>query len=582
MPRIATSSPSLHAPAIPHAAAPPHLAPTWLIVATVGLAALTVAPHLPAPLTLSGDLPGVPLLWVVLRGAECAAFMWAATRQALGPRLRQALHLFAGTWALGCLATASALPMLVGGAPLLPTAIYDLAITTTYVTGLTAVVWMPRTAALAPAQRREFLLDLAVTVLGMAVGHLVLAWPAIAEGGALPQVLPQVAPPVLMAAALTVFVLRGETRPSRRAFWLMAGSTVGNLVVTTCYALPGGVPAGLSFAMLTSMATLWAAHAFHDDPIAASGQTPVPPALRAFNPLPPVTVAGVGALLLRESLQPTPQHVALLTATLLVQMGLLLLRNGTTTAENLRLIAEQTARERAAEAARVGALSTLTGGIAHWYNNLLTVVIGHTELGADAAHGHDPHLVQESLGTIRTAAERAADLTRQLMAYAGQQFRRVDPVELNELVATTLTRLHASLPPGVRIAVDPAPTPASIAGDRDQLAMVIEELVTNACQAMPGGGTVHVRVGTRPAETPSDAAQVTLEVTDTGPGATPDVLARMFDPFFTTRGVTHAGLGLAAVRGVVTVHGGHVRAAAAPGGGLTVAVVLPSTGSADA
>jgi signal transduction histidine kinase len=111
---------------------------------------------------------------------------------------------------------------------------------------------------------------------------------------------------------------------------------------------------------------------------------------------------------------------------------------------------------------------------------------------------------------------------------------------------------------------------------------VIEELVTNACQAMPGGGTVHVRVGTRPAETPSDAAQVTLEVTDTGPGATPDVLARMFDPFFTTRGVTHAGLGLAAVRGVVTVHGGHARAAAAPGGGLTVAVVLPSTGSADA
>lgn len=563
-------------------------APAWLLVASLALAGLALAPHLPAPLRLRDDAATLPLLWVVLRGIECVTFLWAASRAALGARLRQALRLFAATWALGCLATASYLPALAGGAPLLPGAIYDGAIAATYATGLAAVLWMPTTVALTRAQRREFVLDLAIAVLGMLVVGLVLSWAAIVvDGRPQPGALAQVAPPVLMTAALTIFVLRGEARPSRRAFWLMAGSTAGNLIVTTCYALPGGAPIGLSFAMLTSMSTLWAAHAFHDDPVAASGQAPVPPALRAFNPLPPLTVAAVGALLIRESMQETPLHVALLAVTLLVQMALLSMRNITTSAENLRLVAEQAARERAAEAARVAALSTLTGGVAHWYNNLLTVVLGHADLGDDAARGRDAHLVRESLGSIRVAAQRAADLTRQLMAYAGQQFRRADPLDLNQLVTATLTRLQPSLPPGVRLEAEPSPAAAVTTGDRDQLAMVIEELVSNAGQAMRDGGTVHVRVGTRAtrdearAEAPANA-WVTLDVTDTGAGAPPEVLTRMFDPFFTTRGVTHAGLGLAAVRGVVTVHGGEVRASCGTHGGLTVSIVLPASRSTPA
>lgn len=574
----ATSSATEYAADPEPAVAAQDRTPAWLIAATVVWAGLAVAPHVPAPLTLRDDSGYIFLLWVALRGLECGAFLWAATRVALGPRLRQALRLFAGTWALGCLATASFIPELFGGQGLLPEPVYGALIDITYVTGLAAVLWMP-TTAIPRTQWREYLLDLAVSALGMLVVGMVVAWPRLSgdDAGQRFAAIAGLAPQVLMTAALNSFVLRGVARPSRRAFWLVAAGTAGNLATSTAYSLPNGAQFGISFSVLTSLATLWAAHAFHDDPLSHDGTTPVPVWLRAFNPLPPLVAVGVGALLIREALQAHPAHVPLLAATLTMMVVLLVLRNVVTSAENLRLVAEQSARDRAAERARVDALTTLTGGIAHWYNNLLTVVLGNAELGEYAARGQDARMVTMSLGSIRSAAERAADLTRQLMAYSGRQVHRRERLDLDAFVPQAVARLRATLPPSLHVAVEPAGGPLWVAGDREQLAMVIQELLLNASQAMQGTGTVVIRLGAGDQAAP----RVTLDVADDGPGAPPNVLALMFDPFFTTRGITEAaGLGLAAVRGVVAVHGGHVHAHAGPRGGLVVSIALPAADAA--
>lgn len=572
-----TGSVPLHDPGDIRRAAATAGIPAWLLSATLALSVLALAPHLPAPFTLTDGADALAVLWPLMRGGECAAILWAARREALGARLRQALRILAATWALGCVATASYLPILVGGEPLLPEPVYRVAVNITYVTGLVAVLWMPTMAATL-VQRREFLLDLAMSVLGMLVIRLVLDWSAIVVDGMVQvQALAAVAPAVLMTAALTVFVLRGVARPSRRAFWLMAAVTAGNIVVPILFAVPAGVPFGLSFAMLVSLATLWAAYAYHNDPIDGREGTPVPPSLRAFNPLPALVTAGTCTLLMREAMQTAPRHVVLLASTLVGLVVLLMLRTAATSAENLRLVADQAERDRAAERARIDALTTLTGGIAHWYNNLLTVVLGNAELGEFAVRGQDARMVNKSLGSIRSAAERAADLTRQLMAYSGRQVHRRERLDLDTFVPEAVARLRATLPPSLQVAVEPAGGPLWVHGDREQLGMVLEELVVNASQAMQGTGTVVIRLGAGGQAPP----RVTVDVADDGPGAPPDVLALMFDPFFTTRGITEAaGLGLAAVRGVVAVHGGHVHAQSGPGGGLVVSIALPAADAA--
>lgn len=564
---------------------PKRSAPRWLWVATVALLLLALSPHLPAPLNLNDDTPYLSLVWGLLRGGGCAAWLWAASRIDLDPQLRQALRLLALTGGLGAVATFSFLPSIFGGEQLLPQWAYRVLVMLTYVTGLAAVLRMPM-VPVARARWHELVIDSAASAAGILVVGLVLAWPALVapDPDRLKVFTPLVAQ-TLQIIALNVLVLRGVARPSRRALWLLATNAIANLVTAIIYSVPGATSIGISCAVLTSLVTLWAARAFHDDAIGHDLDTPVPAWLRTFNPLPALVALIVGVLLIRETLQPSPLHAPLLGATLLGITILLTLRAIATAVDNQRLVALQTARDRAAEEARVEALTKLTGGIAHWFNNLLMVVIGNAEVSQDELRRRNAPLVSRSLDEIRAAAERAARLTRQMLAYAGRQPLRKRPVELNELATAVAGRLP--VPTTLSLVVEAWPTPVWIDADRPQIEVVLEELIANARHAMHDTGAIVVRVSSHREPGTTDAPAVArdehpaarLEVRDNGPGASHEVLMAMFDPFFTTRGPTQAaGLGLSAVRGIVELHGGTIRAHTGTHGGMVITMTLPQTG----
>lgn len=562
-------------------------APAWLLVATAAWLVVAVALHLPAPLRLPVDQPvSIPVIWLIKRIVEVSALVWAVSRVALGPRLRQALGIRAAANGLGFVLVALALPEALGrGGPPSP-ALYGGVVFLTFVFGVTSLLWMPMTP-LTGVRRREFAIDLAISVVAVvAIASVVVPWPGVVEDAGLRwRALNIVATQTLMVAAANAFVLRGIARPSRRAFWWLVANLCGNLVVSTLSLYAGRTAAGASAEMLTSIAGLWAAHALHDDPIASDSGSPVPQWMRAFNPLPPMAVGAVGVILIRESLREPVGPVTGPAVAMLALTVLLVTRMATTSAANVRLVAEQAERDRRAERERVQALTTLTGGIAHWFNNLLTVVMGNAELGQSAIQGRDTPFAVESLRRIAGAAERAATLTRQLLTYAGTQVRRPEPLDLSNLVASMASAMQSAAPPGLRIVAQTPGGAAWIMGDRTQWTGVVDELVANARAAMHDRGTIVLRVergagapesaARRPDELPADA--VRLEVIDDGPGVPAHVLPSIFDPFFTTRGPTEAaGLGLSAVKGVVDVHGGHVQARSAPGAGLAITIVVPA------
>jgi signal transduction histidine kinase len=551
--------------------------PWWLWTASLAWLLIAAAPHLPAPFTLPMDSAWIPVLLSCRRVVECSVLWWAARRVALGTRLRQTLRLFAAACGAGLVLAVSWLPAAFGFGDEPDPVLYGAVLVLTYVLGLAGLLRMP----MAPLERRqwlEFLLDLSASVLGLAVSVLVVVtWPTLtAEPEARRTALTFAVPQVLMIVAVTVVVLRGMARPGPRAFWLLVANCCGNLMVSTIYLFPGSVPYGMSLEMLTSLLCLWSAWSFHGDPIRTDRTAPAPSWLRAFNPLPALVTIGVGALLVREATLGHGGQVLLLAWSTLVLAAILVLRIAVTTTTNLRLIAQRAEQDRLAEVARADAVAELGGGIAHWFNNLLTVVLGNAELGQHAMRSRDTPFVAESLDRIRGAAERAARLTRQMLDFTGRQMRRPERLELAALTDETAARLRATAPPSLQLVVEIDDRPLWIDGDRVQLTSMLEELVANARHAMADAGRIVIHVGGGPGPR-SDRRMASLTVADNGPGVAPPLLATMFEPFVTTRGPSEApGLGLAAVRGVVAVHGGSVRAALAPGGGLVVTVLLPT------
>ena len=237
------------------------------------------------------------------------------------------------------------------------------------------------------------------------------------------------------------------------------------------------------------------------------------------------------------------------------------------------------------EAQRLESIGLLAGGIAHDFNNLLTSILGYASLlrrkqpeGSPAGPG---------LRHIEVAAERAADLCRQMLAYSGKGRVRVRSVDLNELVRGTLALAQTSLAPGTeKIGFLPGEGMLRDRADLLQLRQVLLNLVMNAAEALPEtGGRVSVSTGLMAVDRPWLAAAYLapelpegdyayLEVADDGCGIAPELQAKIFEPFFSTK-FTGRGLGLAAVAGIVRAHGGAVRVASAPGQGATFRIVLP-------
>ena len=252
--------------------------------------------------------------------------------------------------------------------------------------------------------------------------------------------------------------------------------------------------------------------------------------------------------------------------------------------------------QKLADAQRLESIGLLAGGIAHDFNNLLASVLGNADLLSARlpAGSQDRTLAQE----IVLAAQRSADLTRQLLAYAGRGQFVLAPVDIGALVREIASLLRTAIPAGGTLALDvPAMVPP-VRGDRAQLTQVLMNLVTNAADAIESaGGTVTVGMAKVRLDEETLAAltaeaglldrtlpagdYVQVEIADTGEGMTPEVHARMFEPFFTTK--PHGrGLGLAATRGIVNAHGGLLTVASALGCGTTVRLWLPVDASAAA
>ena len=240
------------------------------------------------------------------------------------------------------------------------------------------------------------------------------------------------------------------------------------------------------------------------------------------------------------------------------------------------------AEETILAAARMEATATLAGGIAHEFNNLMVGVLGNAEmLRSDFENEGDDEL-SEMLTDISQSARRAGDLARQLLAFArgGKYDHKV--FNLADTVLQTMT-LRESLTPGrIRVTMEISETPCQILGDPGQLSQVVVSLFTNAVEAIAESGDIVIRLeaihaaGAQelPAPDLAPGPYARLTVSDNGSGMMPEVLKRVFEPFFTTR-FQGRGLGLAAVYGIVRNHNGAVKVRSQEGRGSEFEVYLP-------
>lgn len=235
------------------------------------------------------------------------------------------------------------------------------------------------------------------------------------------------------------------------------------------------------------------------------------------------------------------------------------------------------------EAQQMEAIGRLAGGVAHDFNNLLAAILSYADLVLQSLPPHDKH--RDDVEEIKRAGRHAAELTRQLLAFSRQQVMHKAVLNLNEVIHDELGLLQRLAGPLVAIETMFDAEPWFVKGDRLQIEQVLLNLVTNARDAMPKGGTIsiatsHVRVGSddlrdRP-QSPGD--WVRIGVRDTGSGIAPDIKAKIFDPFFTTKEVGKGtGLGLATVYGIVRQTGGHIFVDSEPGHGATFSLYLPRT-----
>ncbi|GMU63806.1 MAG: hypothetical protein AMXMBFR36_00800 [Acidobacteriota bacterium] len=236
------------------------------------------------------------------------------------------------------------------------------------------------------------------------------------------------------------------------------------------------------------------------------------------------------------------------------------------------------------EAQKLESLGLLAGGIAHDFNNLLSTVSGHAELAAEELPEGSP--ARPHLAAVRAAARRGATLTRQLLAYAGKRETAVEPLDLGRLVAGIGELLRVSIPKPVELVFAIEPDLPEVRGEPAQLQQVVLNLLTNAADAIgERPGRIAVDVSARRLESEELAAFqgdglaagefVVLEVADTGCGMDEATRARIFDPFFSTKG-SGRGLGLAALIGILRAHDAGVAIDSAPGRGTRFRIALPA------
>ena len=258
--------------------------------------------------------------------------------------------------------------------------------------------------------------------------------------------------------------------------------------------------------------------------------------------------------------------------------------------ERRRAEKERTAlEEQVRRAQKVESVGRLAGGVAHDFNNLLTPVLAYTEMLLDALRPGDAQY--EPLRQIQMAAERARDLTGQLLAFGRKQILSLSPVNLGTVAQAFEGLLRRTLREDIQLDLRVGAATGIVRADVGQIEQVLMNLALNAQDAMPAGGVLIVAVAdvfldetfaaTHPSVTPGPHQM--LAVTDTGHGMDPETMEHLFEPFFTTKELGKGtGLGLSTTYGIVKQHGGTIWVASERGQGSTFAVYLPRVGQARA
>ena len=234
------------------------------------------------------------------------------------------------------------------------------------------------------------------------------------------------------------------------------------------------------------------------------------------------------------------------------------------------------------QAQKMETIGRLAGGVAHDFNNLLTVINGYASLVSTSLPPGDP--LRQAVEEIERAGERATGLVRQLLTFSRKEVAHREVLDLNELVRHMRNLLERMVGEDVRIETRYAAQPAPVLADRGQLEQVLMNLVVNARDAMPSGGTLAIECSVTPKvgrcticdERIATGDYVGLAVRDSGSGMDEEVLEHLFEPFFTTKPVGKGtGLGLSVVHGIVTQNHGHISVESRPGEGTEFKVYFP-------
>ncbi len=241
--------------------------------------------------------------------------------------------------------------------------------------------------------------------------------------------------------------------------------------------------------------------------------------------------------------------------------------------------------EQLRQSQKMEAIGQLAGGVAHDFNNILTVIQGHASLLSGTNLGES---AGKSAEQIAQAAERAAGLTRQLLTFSRRQLIQPKKLDVNKIVGNMTNMLGRLLGEDVALQLNYCQTPPMVDADVGMLEQVLLNLAVNARDAMPKGGQLAIRMGivdlgesySRAQSEARSGRFVCLSVTDTGIGISPDNLRRIFEPFFTTKEIGKGtGLGLATVYGIVKQHQGWIEVDSQVGKGTTFRIYLPYAGA---
>lgn len=438
-----------------------------------------------------------------------------------------------------------------------------------------------------PAQRIQRVV-LALDTVIVAGGLGALQWALVIEplydGAAGTYATLSMVAQLAMVIGVNFLVLRGQPVPSRRGFrWFVAAQLgfVPSLVVSVFAALHPWV------AWLTSALYIWGtipmllAHWFMTGaPSVPSAPARVVRRALGLNPLALLTLLTVAVAQVVTTIVGPTSAQAPLSLTLAAVSVLLVVRMTVVAREHRRLARVEATLGERLQTAKSQAVGRLAGGIAHQFNNLMTTVLGNTQLARlelpDTSH------LQEGLADIEAAARRAAELTSRLLHYSGRQFDQRRPLEVGAALTRFASRLR-DLTTGVAIeVVVEGETTAYV--DLAQLEQLVLALTTNALAATAPGGRIRMLVAQRVLEAPladvalacPAGAYVAVDISDTGCGIPPELLPHIFEPYVSTRPAHEgAGLGLAAVQGIVAAHQGGIAVTSTPGQGSRFEILFP-------